>query len=823
MKQKLLSLLFVLCCALPMYAQNGTFTIKGQVIDSLTSETVPYATLRISAVETPQTAIKLLACDDDGKFETTLSHAGHYLIGIQSIGKAPAEKQFTLTENNKRLDLGKLLVQEDNQNLAEVTVTAQKPLVKVEIDKLTYNLENDPEAQTNNTLEMLRKVPMVTVDGEDKIQLKGSSNYKIYLNGKPSTLLSGDNASDVLKGMPASSVKDIEVITEPGAKYDAEGVGGIINIITSKNALQGYTGTIRTDVSALGRMGAGGNISLKAGKFGLTANYNFRYQNNPWTDAESFQETLGEEKETIHQVGESKFKGPFQFGSLEASYEIDSLNLLTVGANLFNGNMKNYSRQNVEMNNLSDPTMNYNYHKYNQGKNTFGSTDINVDYQRSTQKKDELFTVSYRFSHSPDGSEARTELSDVNNYPMAGMYPRWADNNAYTNEHTVQVDYTTPLFNDHTLETGVKYILRQNDSETTIRHYNDSTSAWEHMPEQESDFKHTQHIYSAYGAYAIKYKKFSYKAGVRAEGTSLNAKFKKTPEQNFSTDYVDIVPNATVSYMLSMSQQLRLGYNMRIQRPSIWFLNPYVDISNPSNISYGNPHLDSEKSHNINLNYSLFNAKFNLNASANYTFVNNSIERYTFVNDEGVYVTTFDNIGKRQQVGAYLYGRWSPVPLFNISVNGGVNYIDYKADQRGLSNNGVRGNVYSNAQVNLPKDFRVNVYGGYYSPWIMLQGKGSGQYFTGLNVSKDFLNKKLSVSLSCNNPFWKTMKYEMNTTDEQFRMRNISHWRARDFSIRLSYTFGTLKDQIKKVRRGINNDDQKGGSQGGEGGGQGGM
>jgi len=809
-----------------MYAQNGTFTIKGQVVDSLTSETVPYATLRISAVSAPQTAIKLLACDDDGKFETTLNNAGQYIIAIQSIGKAPAEKHFTLAENNKRLDLGKLLVQEDNKQLGEVTVVAQKPLVKVEIDKLTYSLEHDPEAQTNNTLEMLRKVPMVTVDGEDKIQLKGSTNYKIYLNGKPSNLLSGENASDVLKGMPASSVKDIEVITEPGARYDAEGVGGIINIITNRSTLDGYTGTIRADGSALGRFGAGGNISLKAGKFGLTANYNHRFQKNPWTDTELFRETKGDEPEFLNQTGRAKQRGQFQFGTLEASYEIDTLNLLTLGVNLFNGNMKMFSWYDVEMNNIQKPKSDYFYHRNTNSKYNFGSTDINLDYQHSTQKKDELLTVSYRFSHAPDGRKSYTDLSNVTNYDLAKIYPQDEDNDAYTNEHTGQIDYTTPLFTDQTLETGVKYILRQNESEAVTRYYNDTTQTWVGLPSLSTDFNHTQHIYSGYLSYSIKHKKFGYKAGVRAEGTALKAEFKDTPEQNFKTDYFDIVPSATVSYMINMSQQMRLGYNMRIQRPSIWYLNPYKDQSDPQNISYGNPNLDSEKSHNINLNYSLFTPKFNINVSTNYTFVNNAIERYTIIKDGvngSIAETTFDNIGRRQQVGLFLYGRWSPIPLFNITVNGGVNYMEYEAKSRGLKNDGFRGNVYSNAQFNLPKDFRVNLYGGYYSGWIMLQGKGGSQHFTGVNLSKDFLKKKLTVTLSCNSPFWKTMEFVTTTEDESFKMRNMESWRARDFSIRLSYTFGTLKDQIKKVRRGISNDDQKSGSGSGGSGGQEGM
>ncbi len=823
MEKKFYSLLLLLFFNLSMYAQtNGAYTIKGQVVDSLTNETVPYATLSIALVSNPQKPVKLLACDEDGKFESSLNASGNYIISLQSIGKSPATKTFTIAENRKMLDLGTIYMQEDNQRLGEVTVVAQKPLVKVEIDKLTYSMEDDPDSETSNTLDMLRKVPMVTVDGEDKIQLKGSENFKIYLNGKPSNMLSSNNASDVLKSMPASSIKNIEVITEPGAKYDAEGVGGIINIITTKNSLQGYTGSIRADASALGRFGGGGNISLKAGKFGVTGNYNYRYQNSPWTDSETIQDIRDDNPSHLNQVGKSKHKGPFQFGSLEVSYEIDTLNLLTLGANLFNGRMRNNNEYDLIKDYHADDVNDYTYSGVGKNKYTFGSTDVNIDYQRSTAKKDELFTVSYRFSNSPDDSESRTIFSNINNYPefLPPLNSKWETNKAYTNEHTAQVDYTTPLFNGHTLEAGLKYINRQNNSNTTNLQYIDSTGIWEENSFNPSNkFKHIQHIYSAYAGYTVRLNKWGLKAGVRGEGTALNVKYENQPQQNFSTDYYDVVPNGTVSYQLNMAQQLRLGYNMRIQRPGIWYLNPYVNTTNPENISYGNPHLNSEKSHNINFNYSMFSQKFNINVSANYTFLNNAIERYTFVNDEtGIPETTYGNIGKRHQIGGFGYIRWNPVQLFNISINGGADYIDYKADSRNLANSGVRGRIFSNAQFNLPKDFNVMLYGGYSSPWINLQGKGSTYYHAGININKNLLDKKMTITLSCHSPFWKSMKNEYTTTDEVITRRDISYWRSRDFSIRISYRFGTLKESIKKVRRGITNDDTKGG--GNQGGGE---
>lgn len=584
MKEKLLYLLLVLLITMPLCAQNGAdYTIKGQVVDSLSNETVPYATLSIALANAPQKAIKLLACDDDGKFATTLKQPGKYVISMQSLGKIPVVKSFTLSENKKNLDLGKLYMNDDTQHLNEVTVVAQKPLVTVEVDKITYSLEDDPEAKTNNALEMFRKVPMVTVDGEDKIQLKGSSNYKIYMNGKPSNLLSGENASDVLKSMPASSIKNIEVITDPGSKYDAEGVGGIINIITAKNAMQGYTGTVRANASSLGSFGGGGYVSLKVGNLGLTANYGYNNRNSPWNDSHSERnqdkdKQAGYKPTELIEDGRAKDKGPFQYGNLEASYEIDTLNLISVGANLFRGKNKRLSELDAILNPLGGDADEplapiYKYHRNSVLERTFGSTDVNVDYQHSTSKKDELLTVSYRFSQSPNDSEGHTELTDlVGYYQQANEYPKWNINDASTIEHTGQVDYTTPLFNKQTLETGVKYINRQNKSNTLEQIYNDSTKVWEDHSRENSQFHHTQHIYSAYLGYLIRLNKFGIKAGVRAEGTSLRARFDRNSAMNFSSDYFDVVPNATFTYQLDMASQIRLGYNMRIQRPGIWYL-----------------------------------------------------------------------------------------------------------------------------------------------------------------------------------------------------------------------------------------------------------
>lgn len=814
---KAIATFLFLLMALCSFAQSNqkraeslsAYTVKGTVIDSISSQAVQYATINISPARAPLNSIKVVVSDNNGNFAAVFNAApGNYRMTIQFIGMKTTMKQFTLTADQKQISMGKIYMGETSEQLKEIVVVGQKPLVKVEIDKLTYNIENDPEAKTSNTLDILRKVPMVTVDNEDNLQLKGSSNFKIYLNGKPSNLIS-NNPGDVLKSMPANSIKNIEVITDPGAKYDAEGVDGIINIVTAKSGIEGYTATIRGNASTLGRLGGGAYLSVKMGRFGFTGNYNYNYNNSPYADS-YFERTnhLSSTEKYMTQYGRSKNKRPMQFGYVEASYEIDSLNLISLSFNRFNGKFTSLSDNLVEMKDVAYEPY-YSYDRNSRSTRTFGSTELNVDYQRSTHRKDEMITLSYQYSKNPNDSKSNTLLSNLlGAVPRSLARTQQTVNNAATNEHTIQLDYVRPTWKSQKLELGVKYILRKSDSETE-RWLNDTLTV-----DPSSEFEHTQNIYSAYLSYDIKVKKYSLKAGVREEGTSLKVKYQLYPDMNFNAHYSNLVPSAAISYMKSAAEQIRFGYTMRIRRPNIRNLNPYVDNTDPQNISYGNPNLDAEKSHNLNLSYSRFAQKLNINASVSYNFENNGIERYTFIDPAkpNISQTTYGNIGHSQSIRFALYGNWNVFTNFNAILNGGVFYTKMKSDATQstgeLSSNGFSYNAFSTIQYTLPKDFRLNLNGGYFAPRITLQGKSSSFYFTSLSISKDFLKKKLSVSLSSNDPFWKTKKYTGTTNDRTFSMKSVNYMSARDFRISISYRFGSLKTSAtKKAKQGISKEE----------------
>ncbi|WP_029904195.1 TonB-dependent receptor domain-containing protein [Prevotella sp. 10(H)] len=796
--------------------------IKGQLVDSVTNETIPYATIKITEKDNPAKLIKAVASDDNGKFQVSMNKKGEYLFIAEYIGKQTITKPIEIG-NTKTLDLGTISMPDNAQALSEVVISAQKPLVKVDLDKITYSMEDDPEAKTNNVLDMLKKVPMVTVDGEENIQLKGSSNYKIYLNGKPSNMITS-NPKDVLRSMPASSIKDIEVITDPGAKYDAEGVAGIINIITQKNtSMGGYTATLNGRVDDLGGFGGGAYVQMKYGKIGFTGGYNYHQYRRPRGTSNRFtEEYANNDNRYLHEDGFSKNKGNGQYGNGELSFEIDTLNLINVGFNRYFGEGNSNSELISEMLNANRDTQ-YKYARNSHSKFNYGGTDVNVDYQRTFKKKDQLLTASYRFSQSPNDSESDNIIN-----PITGTPPWTAEtNNQYSDadmkEHTFQADFVTPFGKVHNLEAGVKYIIRINQSNSGYDFIN-ADGEWVNKPQIYDEFKHEQDIVAAYGGYSAKFKKWGLKTGLRYEATWLEAKFPKDIDRNFKNDYSNLVPSATITYQLKPSQNIRLGYNMRIQRPGIYQLNPYEDTSNPNNIRVGNSELDAVKNHNISLNFGSFSQNLNFNANLSYDFEDNGIENIT-IRENGISTTTYQNIGERKNLGLSGYINWSPNDKIRVYSNMSGRYVDIKSStdpitNKRMTNSGFSGNIVAGGQYSFPQNFKAYVNTGYFSPWIMLQGEGSSFFFHSVSFSKGFLKDRLQIRAYAQNPFKKDNEFKNITQTDTFYSESRNSNRMRNFGIGISFRFGEMKAQIKKAQRSIRNDDSMGGGQGGDQGGQ---
>ena len=764
---------------------NTSFQVKGILLDSLTQEGEPYATIKIVKKEAPAKALKMLVTDMKGQFQEKVPGTGNFVMTITSVGRTPIVKDFSVKAGENLVDFGTLYIVDASNELGQVEIVAQKPLVKADIDKIEYNVQDDPDAQSNSVLEMLRKVPLVTVDGEDNIQVNGSSSFKVYVNGKPNNMMS-NNPTEVLKSMPANSIKHIEVITNPGPKYDAEGVGGILNIVTVGSGLEGYTATFSANVS---NRGAGGGAfgTIKSGKLTVSARYNYNYNDQPRNYSSGSQhvtsEAVTENSSNLDYDGSNKGHGSFQSGSMEASYEIDTLRLVTMSFGLWGGgNKSNGSTDYIATfpENINAAPI-YSYSAFNRSKSSWYSIDGGVDYQRLFKVKDRMLTFSYKINTRPQTSDSYTEYEIDKGYN-----PDWADylkrlrnlhndGEQNTTEHTFQADYTTPIGKLHTLEAGAKYILRNNSSEDD-RFDADDTGKYEYNKEQSSHYKHLNDIIAAYLGYGLKVKRLSGRLGVRYEHTIQDVKYLVGRGEDFTKNFDDVVPSASIGYKLTDMSNLRLGYNMRIYRPGIWYLNPYLNDTDPSYISQGNSELDSEKSHAFNLSYSNFTQKFNINLSARYSFTNNSIENVTKLmpdteieglkNPTGkdVLYSTYANIGKTRRASVSAYVNWNATPRTRIYMNMSGDY-SYMEGSEGMRNDGWSLFAYGGAQQTLPHDWRIslNVFGQ--TPWIMLQGKGSSFFDYGLSVNKSFLNKRLTLSAFASNFFKKYMDQSYKRSD----------------------------------------------------------
>ena len=549
MKQALF-LLISLMFSFSLAAQ--TVTVKGTLVSTIDQEPLPYATISVALETNPSTSVKKLATGENGVFNTSLE-PGNYIFTFNFVGMNPIEQQVELSLNENPHDMGVIEMLEGSTELDELSVTAQAPLVKMEIDKLTYSAKDDPESATSNVLDLLRKVPLVTVDGEEEIQLKGSSNFRIYLNGKPSNMISG-NPSQVLKSMPANSVKDIEVITDPGAKYDAEGVGGIINIVTDKRADDGYTVSVGANGDTFGGYGANAYLATKYGKLGFTGNAGYYQYKRPASESNSRREEFNPVN-LLTQEGTTKSDGGGLFLNGSMSYEPDTLNLINISASRFGGGYN--SRSHLEV--LSQGVRPYSYISRSNSEGEYGGINLSADYQRNFKKKGELLTFSYRYERNPNDSEYDSEYSDITgDFYYSDRQKQHSINNAGGNEHTGQVDYVNPLDGKHSIEAGIKYIFRDNSSRGDHTYLDAVSGEWLPDDDRRNDLDHSQNISSGYAGYGFKSGKFGLKAGLRAEHTIQDIHFMSAEnDTTVNTNFFDVVPSLTLSYQLGMTQTLR--------------------------------------------------------------------------------------------------------------------------------------------------------------------------------------------------------------------------------------------------------------------------
>ncbi len=834
--KKIIATLILTLAAVSAFAQRTVVT--GAVLDSLSMQGEPGAVLQFFKSNDKSKAIAFTTTDADGNFSQAISGKGDYDIVYQEVGRVTITKHFTLS-GEPEVKIGNILAQDDVEVLEGAVKTELRTLVKMDVDKMTYKVEDDVDAKSSTVLDMLRKVPMVSVDGEDNITVNGSSSFQVLVDGKPNVMISS-NPSQVFKSMPASAIKDIQVITNPGVKYDAEGVGGILNITTNRAQqggaampeLDGYNATVGFNGSTRFKNGWGAGlrsfVSGQKGKFTYSANLNLNTGANKGTTSESEQSMIARDPldydkyETLSSTinsSTSHSSNLMGMASLDLGYEIDPLRLISASAGFMMLGSNSASDQLTSML-FGGSTMGYG--STMNSKMSMKSITASIDYQRSfADNADRSFVFSYQLSSRPMNSWSET-IFDDSGTSMFDMTDRYSQGPSNTLQNTLQIDYSDKWAGCLTFNAGAKYISRINKSNQ--EQYFMQGGSWALNDFSSSNYRNDSNIPAAYVQLSYGAKSFSAKAGVRYEHTFQSIKYLDGKGNDLKVNYPDFVPAASIQYNITMQQNIGLSYNMRIRRPGITFLDPYKDISDPTRLMYGNSDLKTEKAHTVNLVYNYFAKVLMLNVTLRDTYCGNGISNYSFYDDNHVLNTTYGNILKSNSIGLNVYANINIGSKTRIMLNASGSYSTMDNALQDLHNSGWNGMGMLGIQQTLPWDLRASANFMGTTRNRSVDGWRSGMSMAMASLTKTFLDDKLSVALNGTIPLKKNaiMVMESHSAGPDYINNSKNIMPMANLSLNVSYSFGNKKGiRLKKARTSISNDDlmdrsDDSGSEGGE-------
>ena len=795
--------IFVMMMLMISAVMTAQTTVKGVLTDENLGEAEPFATVRVFKHGKTDKPVAMFLTKEDGSFSQQVKGKGRYDIVFSSVGKEDLKQTITLN-NQGTLDLGTLLIKENATMLKGVEIVAQKPLVKMDVDKMSYNVAEDEDAKSNTVLDMLRKVPMVTVDGQDNITVNGSSSFKVYVDGMPNVMFNS-NPSMVFKSMPATAVKSIEVVTNPGAKYDAEGAGGVLNIIMNKQnpqaaqSMNGYNGTVRASGGNKSISG-GAFISGQQGKLSYSANVMTTYSKPGTTDTEMEITQNNPNGTSQLMTSSNKVTIPFTMGNLTLGYQIDSVSALNVTASINSLNIKSNGNSTTTMGGGSYGK-GFSYGSSTDMRNSRTSFSGSIDYQRFFNKEHtQSLALTYQLNYSPSTVKSDNIFNTTSS--IIDLTNRYSENKEKTTDHTFQIDYTMPIATGQTLSFGTKLQLRNATSDA--KYYKKGV----YDPTSSMDYEYKNSILAGYGEYAGNFGKIGAKAGLRYEQTWQNVEYHLGNGDDFKKNYGSLVPSASLQYTIGQGSNLGLTYNMRISRPGITYLNPYVDKTNPTTRTYGNTDLDVEKNHNLALVYNMFTPKLMLNLNLHHNFTDNAIEQYSFYDAQNLLNTTYGNIVRRHQTGLNGYVNWLAAKNTRFFLNGALNYTDLRSNTLSQSNSGWSANAMIGLQQTLPADFKLSVYAMTSTKNYTLQGWSGGFNLITANISKSLLKDKLNLSLMGMMGLNKggNINIESHSQGKDFTSHTLTKVPLYGFTFTVSYTFGNSKRQAQQHTSRIQND-----------------
>lgn len=785
--------LFLIALFAATAAATAQSTVTGRVTDP-ENTAVGYATVAALREQLPVAAV---AADAEGRFTLTIKEAGDYTLSISAVGYTTRTQP--LKAAGKPIELGDLRL-EAGVEVEAVVLTVQRPIVTTDAEKLAYSVEDDPEAQSSTLEEIIRKVPQLSIDADGNVQMNGQSDYKILVNGHPSNAMSR-NFSEVIKSMPANSIKRIEVITNPSMKYDAEGTGGVLNIITSKARFDGYNGSLNAsyNIADTGTWMTNNSANLAVQTDKLTLSGAFYYSYADGLDKTggrtvSSLENLADDStyKYMNSEGEYGFRFRSLYANLQASYQIDSLNLLTAELSAYDGYSRTRQENVVEyLDALRDPIRRYK--SRNDVRPEWGGYDLDVNYEHTFRREGHTLTFSDNVSIAPPtGQPSEERITDL--VGTAGYGQLFNNNRAQNLSNVLQIDYNNPLGKGQAIEAGFKHNYDY-DRQRSVNTYDESL-------ETRGDSRLTKHILGLYAGYSYTTQKLAVRFGARLE----SARYKLSSddngvEQHYTSSLTNIVPYASLTLTPAMGQMFALTYTQRLRRPNVSAMSPYVSESLTTR-TYGNPDLETGISHSVNLRYSRFTNKWTLAVGLTSNLSDNLASAYSFIDDEGFINSTYANDGRMQFHIGDLSLSYRPSQRLNLSASLRGGWGRYRLPNQGIETEGWSYAQSFNATLGLWKGSRLTLSEYLSLPEIsMTNSYGRPFLFTSLRLGQKFLKEKLEFSVAVANPFEKSMKFSQRTETPSYIQRTCAYNYHRGVRFSLSWRFGKQQIAVKQTNR----------------------
>lgn len=785
----------------------GSGTISGKLLDATNNQTMPFATVALIQKATKQ-IISSAQTDMNGAFKLSNVADGAYTVRITFVSYLTYTKDVIVTPKNRSIQLGVVKMGPSKGVLKEVTVSAQKSQIQLGIDKKSFSVDQSLVSQGGSATDLLSNVPTVQVDVDGNVSLRGSSNVKILINGKPSAL-TGNDLTDVLQSIPASSIQTIEVITNPSAKYDAEGDAGIINIVLKKNTSLGFNGSASASVGTHNTYNATLNLAYQNSKINIYGNYSYRRADRIGNGYSNKTNAIGDSILQQNQVSDQTFTFKGHNIRTGIDYNIDPKTTISFSDNI---NIRDRDRIQTGGTNISSDgvllqTLNQNNSTHASGNNL----DFNLDFDHKFKKPQEELTANIGLSTSHDNGYDNLN-TDYNFFNPDSAYLYQQNNHTIGHQHNwnLQADYTVPLGKNSRLDLGYRSTFSVNDNNYLVDTLNNATGLQDYDPYLSNHFVYNEQIHAVYGNFQHQFGNFGVQVGLRLEDTRIRTTLTDTTStQNNKQDYLRLYPSVFLTDKLSDNQTLQLSYSRRVVRPRNRMISPFLDTSDPLNYNQGNPALMPEDIHSFELSYINYWKSLTLTSSLYYRLTNDEIQRITsfWDNSSDITLTQFENVKSASNAGYELIAKVSPTNAFDLTGNLNVYYqnIDGDPTLHIKQSSGYAWNANLTANIKATKKLGFQIRGDYQGPQVIPQGKAYAVYGIDGGVRYDF-TKKLSLSVNGRDllntrKFASEINYsnpDLSSYSNQYSQRRFA---TGVYIATLSYRFGSTGKPNRKQKK----------------------